>query len=289
MSEGALWLDGRLYREPPPLAADRGLLLGDGLFETVLVRDGSPVLLSEHLDRMRRSAAALAFPAPSLLDERVAEAIAALLAAAAAPPRAALRVTLTRGPGPRGLGLPAQPQSALLVQLDPYDPAAVSLDRAAVVDAPRVDPLDPLAPHKTTSAMRWVVARRAAREAGADVAILRTIDGDLVEADFANLFAVIDGRVVTPPLHRGALPGVTRAFALRTLAAGGQPVDERPLFAADLDRASETFLTSSLIGVRALRRLDGEPLPPSSPLAEELAAAYERLGSLSRRAAPGPS
>ncbi len=280
MTGGALWLNGTLYDEAPPLSRDRGLLLGDGLFETVLVRRGSPILLSEHLDRLQRSAAALSFPLLPALEERLGSALADLFASAkesGSPPLMAFRVTLTRGPGPRGLALPATQEVSLCAQLDPYDPAAVSTESAAVIEAPRIDPLDPLASHKTTSALRWVFARRAARAAGADVAILRTIDGDLAEADFANLFAVVDGRVVTPPLDRGVLPGVTRAFVLHRLSEEGRPGDERPLHAADLCRASEIFLTSSLVGVRSLRRVDGKPLSESSPVADVLAAVYEAL------------
>ena len=280
MTGGALWLNDTLYDEAPPLSRDRGLLLGDGLFETVLVRRGSPVLLSEHLDRMRRSAAALSFPLLPALEERLGKALEGLLAATdeLRPTQLmAFRVTLTRGSGPRGLSPPETPGPSLIAQLDPYDQAAVSVETAAIIEALRIDPLDPIASHKTTSALRWVFARRAAREAGADVAILRTIDGDLAEADFANLFAVVDGRVVTPPLDRGVLPGVTRAFVLHRLSEEGRPGDERPLHSTDLARASEVFLTSSLTGVRSLRRIDGKPFSETSPVADALAAAYEAL------------
>ena len=77
---------------------------------------------------------------------------------------------------------------------------------------------------------------------------------------------------------RGVLPGVTRAFVLRALVGNSRPAHERPLSPAELAGASEAFLTSSLIGVRPLRRLDGKPLPAPTPVADGLAAAYERLG-----------
>ena len=88
---------------------------------------------------------------------------------------------------------------------------------------------------------------------------------------------VIDGRVVTPPLERGVLPGVTRAFVLQALRDEEELVEERPIRSAEVDGASELFLTSSLIGARALRFVDGGPLPPASPVAESLAAAYARI------------
>ena len=137
MTGGALWLNGTLYDEAPPLSRDRGLLLGDGLFETVLVRRGSPILLSDHLDRLRRSAAALSFPPLPALEDRLGRALEDLFASAEEPgstPLMAFRVTLTRGPSPRGLAPPTTQKASLFAQLDPYDPAAASAESAAVIE-----------------------------------------------------------------------------------------------------------------------------------------------------------
>lgn len=276
--DGVAWLDGVLYRpaDAPPLIADRGLLLGDGLYETVLVRDGRPLLLDAHLQRLIRSAAALELPLPVDLPARVAAALAALLSALPDPPEAALRITVTRGSGPRGLD-PPPPHPALLISLDPFSLPAGPREIAAILDRPRIDPEDLLAGHKTTSAMRSVIARLAARRRGADLALLRTIDGDIAEADSANLFAVLDGGVVTPPLARGILPGITRAFALQRLATDDRPATERPLTDADLHRASELIITSSVRGVRALKGLDGRTLPEAASLAAWLDEQYRAL------------
>ena len=281
-SPGTLWFNGRLYPAAaslPALAADRGLLLGDGLFETVLVRRGIPVLWEAHRERLQRSARALAFPLPDAFAPTLDGAVLELKAALPGLTLGVLRVTLTRGPGPRGLLPPDEAAPTLLLRLDPYDPASAVLRTAVVIDAPRLDPLDPLAGHKTTSALRWIVARQRARRAGADVALLPTIEGDIAEADCANLFAVVDGAVVTPPQSRGVLPGITRAFALAHLALDGRPAVERAIDRRDLARASEVFLTSSLLGVQALAVVDGRSLPEAALTVSVLAAAYAALGS----------
>lgn len=241
------------------------------------MRRGIPVLWEAHRERLLRSARALTFPLPDAFGPTLDSAVVQLFSALPGLAIGALRVTLTRGPSVRGLGPPDEATPTLLLRLDPYDPASAVLRTAVVIDTPRLDPLDPMAGHKTTSALRWIVARQRARRVGADVALLPTIDGDIAEADCANLFAVVDGAVVTPPLSRGVLPGITRAFALAQLARDGRPAVERAITRRDLERASEMFLTSSLLGVQALAAVDDRSLSAAAPTAAALAAAYATL------------
>ena len=277
-AHGAFWINGTVSHaaDAPALAADRGFLLGDGLYETLLIRRGAPVLLEAHLARLRRSAEALGFPLPADLTGAVRAALADLREAISATEEMALRITLTRGPGQRGLDPPPQPHPTLVLWVTPHHPDAPARRSAWVIDRPRIDPADLLAGHKSTSALRAVLARQAARANGAEVALLRTLEGDVAEADSANLFAVIEGRVVTPPLSRGILPGVTRAFVLDALTAGAA-TEERPLAREELGAASELFLTSSVAGVSPLLRLDWQPLPAATPVADWVRGRYGRL------------
>jgi len=256
-----------------PLARDRALLLGDGLFETVLVAGGRAVRLRSHLDRLARSAERFAIPLPAALAETLAAAVPALWERERRPARAALRVTVSRGAG-RGLSAPAGPPG-LVVSMAPLPGAPVGEPAppasAVILDSPRVDPTDPLAGHKVVSAMHRVEARRAAVAAGADVALLVTIDGDVCEADAANVFAVLDGVVVTPPLDRGVLPGITRRACIDELARSGRACAERRLARNEIAVASEVFLTSSLDGVRPLRSVGASGIPVPGPVARWLA------------------
>jgi branched-chain amino acid aminotransferase len=245
-----------------PLASDRALLLGDGLFETVLVRSGGAVRLAAHLERLARSAERFAIPLPAGLADMLAAAVPALWEREGRPSRGALRITVSRGTG-RGLAAPAG-AAGLLVSFGRLSDAPLGVPAppatAVILDAPRVDPRDPLAGHKVISAMH-----------GADVALLVTTDGDVCEADAANVFAVLAGVVVTPPLDRGVLPGITRRACLDALAREGRPWAERRLARNEIALASEAFLTSSLEGVRPLRRVGADEVTGAGPAAIWLA------------------
>jgi branched-chain amino acid aminotransferase len=269
------WWGGRVVAQDDcSLTDDRGLLLGDGLFETALVLDGVAPILPRHLARLGASATKLGIRLPAALGAEIGRALPELFAAEGRPNRAALRITVTRGRG-RGLAAPSGP-GALVVSLSalPEMPRGAPAPpvSAVVLDGPRVDPLDPLAGHKTLSAMPRVHARRLAVERGADVALLATVDGDVCEADAANLLLVVDSTVVTAPLDRGVLPGITRARCLDALQRGAMPAQERVLTARDLLSCGEAFLTSSLDGVRPLSELDGRPLQAPGRVATALAA-----------------
>lgn len=276
----SVWWGGRVAPDSGlPLATDRGLLLGDGIFETVLVRDDVPRFLDRHLARLAASAARLGIELPAALRATITAALPDLRDLEGGPRRGVLRVTVTRGSG-RGLAPSGGPPGLVLgfgalPDADPSVPASPLT--GLFVEWPRIDPRDPLAGHKLLSAMPRVHARRAANEAGADVALLTTVDGDVCEADAANLFAVIGGVVVTPPLDRGVLPGITRARCIEGLAADGSPATERRIEPGELDRATEVFLTSSLDGVRPLRAIGARTLVAPGPAATRLARCIETL------------
>lgn len=258
-------------------AVDRGLHLGDGLFETVLVAAGQPCLLDLHVARLEASCDALGIARPLDLGDGVREALPDLWEEEGRPERAALRLTVTRGPY---AGLAPDERAAsdvylVLRALGPEPPRPVD---AVVVDAPRIDPSNPLAGHKTLSWMAYVEARRRAVAAGAHVALLRTTDGDVAEADAANLFVVTGGTAVTPPLSRGVLPGITRARVLDALRESGRAAEVRALRDDDLEVADEVFLTSSLNGVVGVRRVDARRLAAPGPLTLRIGVAVAPEG-----------
>lgn len=233
-------------------AGDRGLLYGDGLFETMLARDGSVARLDRHLARLAASAAALALPLP----DGVARAVA-LVAAAAGPGTHALRLTLTRGTSARrGYEPPADARPTLLITAAPYRPPAGPL--TAITASVRVNPDSPLSRHKSLSALEKVLARAEAAQAGASEALLLNIHGRVAEGAASNLFIRRGGRWVTPPVSEGCLPGVMRAEVMAETGAV-----EAPLTAADLFAADAVYLSNALMGLVPLARLDGRPLPGS--------------------------
>lgn len=260
-----VWLNGIILPEEDACIApaDRGLLLGDGLFETLRVAGGRPVRLDRHLARLRAGAAVLGLPVP-LDDAGLAAAMAALLRRCGLED-ASLRLTLTRGPGPRGLLPPAEPRPTLLITVASVPPP-LPLARVVVALGTRRNEHSPLARIKSLSTLDGVLARQEAARHGADDALLLNTAGRVAEASAANLFLVLDGALVTPPVSEGALPGVMRAAVLEAVA-----VVERAVTVEDLCRANEVFLTSSL-GVRPVIAVDGKPLSMGARTAEVAAA-----------------
>jgi branched-subunit amino acid aminotransferase/4-amino-4-deoxychorismate lyase len=234
--------------------------LADGLFETVLVAWGQPCLLADHLRRWRQGAALLGLPEPP-----VEEALSPLIAEAirrGGIPWGALRLNWSRGGGGRGLDLPAPPAEPLeprfWLQLTAWRPT-FSPVRVVVSQTERRHPSN-VASRCKTFAYGWAVqARREARAAGADDALVRNTAGELCCATTANLVLQRGGLWFTPPTSSGCLPGVMRG---RALALG--LVQEAPLAPEALEEAEAALLLNSL---------DCRPLRLPGPAGREPAVA----------------
>ncbi len=240
---------------------DRGLLLGDGLFETMLALDGAIPHLQAHLDRMAAGCEVLGLPP---LDRSAAGALC--LAAAPAEGRAAVRLTLTAGSGGRGLDRPAQiaPRLAATAAAAPL----VQAPAALIIARTRRNEGSPAARLKTLSYLDSVLARAEARAAGADEAVMLNNQGHVACAAAANLFWIEGRRVLTPSLDCGVLAGILRG---RLMAQ--TPVDEVTADRARLEAADAVFLTNSLIGVRPVSRL-GERIFEPHAVIEDLKAIF---------------
>lgn len=236
---------------------DRGLLLGDGLFETLLAVDGHLPRLAAHLDRMAAGCEALNLPFDRDEAERVAR------EAVPEEGRFAVRLTLTAGSGGRGLDRPAAPAPILFAKAAPSAP--VTAPATVIVATARRNEGSPASRLKTLSYLDNVLARAEARAAGADEAVMLNNRGELACAAAANLFWIKAGRLYTPRLDCGVLAGVTRARLMALRA-----VEEVAVGVEALESAETIFLTNSLIGVREVSRLGERDFAPH-PLVEELA------------------
>lgn len=255
-----VWLNGGLVdaataRIDP---ADRGLLLADGVFETLRVEHRVPLDAGLHWQRLATGASVLGQQAPgsALLDSAVGELIAANRIESAA-----LRVTLTRGPGPRGLVPPAAPSPTLLIVASPL-PASPPPARAAVVSMRRNEH-SPLSRIKSLAYLDQILALREAQARGRDEAILLNTTGWVACASAGNLFVRHGDRLRTPPCAQGVLAGITRA---RVLAANLPfELTETGITVAELHRADEVLVTSSLVGVRSVIEIDGTVVGDGRP------------------------
>lgn len=260
------WIDGPLpggtWGEPDQLClplSDRGLLLADGLFETLLIQAGCPRLLAEHLARWRASAASLGLAAPPGAD-RVLPLLAEAVARSGLRGDGALRLNWSRGSGGgrRGLGLPGpgEPQGRhrFWLQLSPWTgastPVAVIVSRLERRNSGSL-----VSRCKTFAYAGAIQALREAQAADADDALLLGGGGDLCCGTSANLLVRQGDGWITPPLASGCLPGVMRGRALALgLAREGR------LRVADL-LASEGALLINSLGYRPIRRCEGRDLP----------------------------
>ena len=266
-----IWVDGRVEvagRAAVP-ADDRGLLSGAGVFETVSVRDGIPFMLDRHLDRLRASGKIAAIGVP-WSDVELNAACSETIAAAQADPTTSrngwlrLRLTITGGSGTGG--------PRLLVAVSPDEPRPAI---TSVVTSPwPVNEMGPLVGAKVTSRHDYTLALADAHARGADEAVLVNSHGMLVEASTANVFLVVAGRLSTPSLATGCLPGVTRSLVME-----GVVVNERDdLTIDDLRLSTEAFLTSTTRGVQPITSVDGTPLRSApGPLTSAAHIALESL------------
>lgn len=244
---GALCDDGAAQIDP----SDRGFTLGDGVFETLRGDEGAPLHAARHFARLRNGAAVLAIAVP-FADDVLFEAMRDVLRANDVVD-AALRLTLSRGPAPRGVLPPAAMTPTVLITAGklPGNPPPA---RLIVSQRTRRNEFSPLARIKSLNYLDSILARQEAAASGADDALLLNTKGDVAEASAACVFLYVEGRWVTPRVADGALPGIARA---RLLEAG--VVREARVSAADLRRAQAGFLANCL-GSRRLCSVDGVEL-----------------------------
>jgi branched-chain amino acid aminotransferase len=248
-----IWCNGQLLsvestRIDP---RDRGFTLGDGLYETIRVRDGRILRVDRHFARLGDGL--------KLLDIRLKVDENALTGAMLAVLRAnalsdaALRLTVSRGVAQRGMAPDPTARPTVVISAVAYAPQPPA--RVMVSTVTRRNAASPISRVKTTSCLDSILARMEAVQHGVDDAILLNGEGWVAEATAANIFAVIDGVLVTPPIRDGALPGVMRAAVMSHM-----PLGECSLSVDDLARAGEIFLTSSL-GIRPVVVFEHLPLP----------------------------
>jgi branched-chain amino acid aminotransferase len=247
-----IWVDGELRDAASAVVSvlDHGLTVGDGVFETLKATNGTAFALDRHLARLARSAHGLGLPKPD--PARVRQACRAVLDANPVP-YGALRITYTGGIAPLG-SVRGDGEPTLVVALE----ATVRRpETTAIVTVPWVrNERGALAGLKTTSYGENVVALAYARERGASEAVLGNTRGRLCEGTGTNVFVVLGGELLTPPLDSGCLAGITRQLVIDWV--GAREVD-LPLDV--LDVADEVFLTSSTRDVQAVHRVDDRELP----------------------------
>lgn len=264
-----VYLDGKWIdeRDATISVRDRGFLFADGVFETGLLHNGHYFHLSEHMERLRSSAALLNIDAPSL-DELLR--IATTIAQRNALTHGSLRITLTAASNGNA--------GTTLITLVPRDEAWVARAAAGwrIITAETRRPSTAAVPAQLKALGRTyaLLARQEARIAGADDALLLTDDGFICEGPAWNIFWRKGRSVFTPALDLGVLAGVTRTVLVQHAAALEYEVHEGAFPRSDLDSADEIFASMTSVGIARVRVLDGRDMPADTPAADALFRRY---------------
>ena len=246
MTEAALLrVDGVAAAGVP--ADDRGLAYGDGVFETLLLHGGRVVWWAALLQRLELGCAALGLGAPS---RRLWRADLDALLAAAGPGRRVLKLTASAGSGRRGYRRDAAEPVRRIARLLPAPPSLPACDGGIAVRwcELRLAAQPRLAGLKHLNRLEQVLARAEWDDPAIAEGLLCDGDGNLVSATAANLFVVVDGRLLTPPLEQCGVAGTCRQFLLPA-------AEVRRLSPQDLLAADEVFVCNSLRGILPVTRL----------------------------------
>jgi branched-chain amino acid aminotransferase len=246
---------------------DHGFTVADGVFETLKVTPAGPFALTRHLRRLAASAKALGLAEPD--EEVVRAAVASVVAAneAELDGLGRLRITYTGGVAPlgsdRGDAVPTLVVAASATVPWPATTTVATVpwtrnERSAVAGV------------KSTSYAENVVALQSAHARGASEAVLANTRDELCEGTGTNVFVVVDGSVLTPPLTSGCLAGITRDLVLEWFDAREQVLPFDALTTAD-----EVFLTSSTRNVHPVVRVDDRMWAQAGPVSRELQAAFD--------------
>lgn len=251
--------------------ADRGLAYGDGLFETILFVDGSAPLWPRHLARLQHGCERLRLPPPDPVT--LATDCAAVIADL---PRAVVRVTCTRGSGPRGYAppSPASPSRIVVAAAESAVPRDWYWQGIRVRFCETRLALQPqLAGLKHLNRLEQVLARAEWDDSAIAEGIVFDTEGRVIGATAANVFIVRDGAVATPRLDRCGVAGVMRAELIERLGE----VAVRDVEAGELLEADEVFLSNAVRGVLWVGELGGRQWRPG-PVASRLIADLHALG-----------
>jgi len=234
--------------------SDRGLQYGDGLFETLALRNGEPLLWERHLQRLGAGCQRLGLPAPD------AEVLRDEVARIAGPEaRAVAKIILTRGISSRGYRADASLPATRIVQHLPWPahpPAARNEGVIVRWCATRLARQPRLAGMKHLNRLEQVLARAEWQDDYAE-GLMRDTDGLVIEGTMTNLFLVRrDGTLATPDLSQSGVAGVMRAQVLASATTLGMTCAIQAVTTDMVESAQELFLTNSLIGIWPIRRIE---------------------------------
>lgn len=238
---------------------DRGLLLGDGLFETLYYNGHQLECAEAHWQRLQKGLMLFEISFNETFENVHYQIMALLKANELINQTAAVRLTVTRGAGARGLQIPTQQSPAWIIHTSSYSrfsqPVRLGFSKHGHPGR------NALSAVKHLGYQLSVLGRLEARQKGIEDVLFMNRDGEVVGATAANIFAVINGEIVTPPLASGCLPGIKRAQVIGRLKSKGMQITIRPLLRYEVEEsATAIFLTNSLTDAQQVSHIGGRVL-----------------------------
>ena len=230
---------------------DRGLLLGDGVFETFLIKEGRVVFFEDHWRRLLNSAKLLSISLMTNPSELRLIILKLILMNDLSKGLARLRITLTRGIGKMGVEFANNNKSTLIVSITKYIPSPKNMFKT-IISTTRRNEYSFLSNIKSCNYLDNILAREQASQQHADEALMLNTKGYLACASTANIFLTKKDKLYTPPISAGILPGITRKAVFRLCEELKINIEEINISPKELSLFNEIFITNSLIGIKPI-------------------------------------
>ncbi len=255
---------------------DRGFQFGDGVYEVIVAYDGRPFLLEPHMQRLRRSAAAINLDYD--FDAEPLEPIIAEGLRRTAIPDVMVYVQLTRGVAPRSHVVPERITPTVVMTFTPLPSLPDGLRERGTKVMTTLDTRWARCCVKAITLLPNVLAKQEALRRGFDDAVFVTEAGDVRECTSSNLFIAKNGKLMFPPRTDAILHGVTQGFLVDCASSIGLRVDEQPFNVETLRSADEVFMSGTSVEVLGITWIDDEPVSDGrvGPITKRLYEAFLR-------------
>lgn len=268
---GQVWIDGQPGKSLP--TSDRGLLYGDGVFETIRLQHGQPLLWSEHQQRLLRSCHQFGIDLDVATVEQQLETALAAIHGPEFNVSAILKIIVTRGDGGRGYMPPEDIKPRIIIQLHslPSQLLVHAVNGIGCIVCTHPVSINPaLAGHKHLNRLDQVLA---SRELAGSLNALNVFEGLmsdgqglLIEGTRSNVFVAVSGQLCTPDLARAGVAGVMRGWLLAQFEKHNIAVHTRRVALEELKIASELFICNSVLGVIPVTRVHAGSLTCEPPV-----------------------
>lgn len=281
MSNVFVYLNGEFIKTKKALISpfDFGFLYGYGLFETIRLYNGFPFALGRHLNRLNKSAQLLKISLPAI--KELKEASQKLIRLNNSKD-SKMRITVSGGISEGSPKLDKTSSPTVFIYTQPFKGYPLSFYRTglkAVILEERVNNNSLLPRIKTTCLLSRLLATEELKEKKVEEGFYLNLNEELAEATFSNIFLVKEGKIITPPVEAGLLPGITREIILEIAPFLGFETEERTVKKEEIFEAEEIFITSTLREVMPVVEVEREKIGEGRPgsVYQKIHQAYKEL------------